>query len=246
MSQVQLDLPAPLEREEKMVKDSQGHRDPLDHLVLLVTLHLENLELQVDPANLEPQVHLDIKEILVHLVLKAPEACLVLLVALDQQAFLQQANLDQLVCQEQGDHRVLQVLKDIQVFLVRQDKKEKEVLGFRGHKVREVHQDQWALPESPVSLVLEDLANLEFLVNQVNQAHLAVMGNLDPWVHKVQKVKQVLLELECLASQVIMVPQVCLALSAQKVHKVQLVLLALLVFQVMANQVNPVQKVRGE
>lgn len=246
MSQANLDLLAPLENEEKMVKDCQGHRDPLDHLVLLVTQHLENLVLQVDQANLEPQVHMDIKEILVHLVHKAPEECLVLLVALDQQAFLQQANLDQEVCQEQWDHRVHQVLKDIQVFLVRQDKKEKGVLGFRGHQVREVKLDQWALPESLVSLVLGDLANLDFLVDQVNQAHLAMMGKQDPWVHQVQKVKRELLELEFQASQVRMVLQVCLALLAPKVHKVQLVLLVLLVFQVMANQVNLVQKVRGE
>lgn len=246
MSQDHLDLLGPLETEEKMVKDCQGHGDPLDHLVLLDTQHLENLVLQVDLANLEPQVHLDIKEILVHPVLKAPEACLVLLVALDQQGFLQQANLDQQVCQEQWDPGVSQVLKDIQVFLVHQDKKEKGVLGIRGHQVREVQRDQWVLLESLVSLVLEDLANLDFLVNQVNQAHLAMMGNPDPWVHQVQKVKRVLLELECLASQVRMVPQVCTALLAPKVNKVQLVLLVLLAFQVMANQVNLVQKVRGE
>lgn len=238
MSQAHLDLLAPLDLQEKMVKDCQDHRDPLDHLVLLVTHHLENLVLQVDLANLEPQVHLDLKEILVQLVLKAPEACLVLLVALDLQAFLQQANLEQQVFREQWDHGESQVLKDIQVFLVCQDKKEKEAMGFRGHQVREVQQEQWVLQGSLVSLVLEDQANLELLVNQVNQAHLAVMENLDQWVHQVQKVKRVLLELECLASQVTMVPQVCLALLAPKVHKAQLVLLVLLVLQVMVNQVN--------
>lgn len=141
MSPANLDLLAPLDPQEKMVKDCKGHRDLLDHLVLLVTQHLENLVLQVDPANPEPQVHLDLKETLVQLVLKAPEACLVLLVALDLQAFLQQANLDHQVFQEQWDHVERRVLKDIQVFLVCQDKKEKEDMGFRGHQVREVQQE---------------------------------------------------------------------------------------------------------
>lgn len=52
--------------------------------------------------------------------------------------------------------------------------------------------------------------------------------------------------MEWLASQVKMVPQVCLALLAPKVHKEQLVHPVLLDLQVMANQVKMVQKVKGD
>lgn len=181
MSQVQLDLLDPLDPQENMEKDCLGHRDHLDHPDLLATLHLANLALQVDLANLAPQVHLDQKETLVHLVLKVPGACLALLVAQDPKVSLPPANPDQQVFQDQLDQGESQVLKDIQVTLVHKGRKEREALVFRDLLVSPVQQVRQVLQGSPVSLALEDLAQLDLPVNQENQAHLVVMGSVDQW-----------------------------------------------------------------
>ncbi|KAB5562596.1 hypothetical protein PHYPO_G00019720 [Pangasianodon hypophthalmus] len=137
-----LDLPDPLVR---VLKDCQGLRDHLAHLDLLATQHLESQALQVDQANQVQMVHLDLKEILVHLVLRDQGVLLDLLAALGLPVYLPLANLDQLVCLDQWDQEESQVLRDIQVFLVHQDKKETEVLAFKGHQVSLVHLDQWDL-----------------------------------------------------------------------------------------------------
>lgn len=137
-----LDLPGPLAR---VLKDWKVPRDHLAHPDLLATRHLESQALQVDLENQVHMVHLELKEIPVHLVLRDQEVLLDPLAALGLPVFLLVANLDQLVCLDQWDQGGSQVLRDIQVFLVHQDLKETEVLAFKGHQVKLVQLDPWDL-----------------------------------------------------------------------------------------------------
>lgn len=145
VSQVNLDLLDLLDPLARMVKDCQDLGDHLAHLDLLATQHLESQALQVDQGNQVQMVHLDLKEILVHMVLKDQGVLLDLLVALGLPVYLPLAILDQVVCLDQWDQGESQVLRDIQVFLVHQDKKETEVLAFMGHQVKLVQLDLWDL-----------------------------------------------------------------------------------------------------
>ncbi|MCI4382974.1 hypothetical protein PGIGA_G00021010 [Pangasianodon gigas] len=213
-----LDLPDPLVR---VVKDCQGLRDHLAHLDLLATQQLESQALQVDQANQVQMVHLDLKEILVHPVLRDQGVLLDLLAALGLPVYLPRANLDQLVCLDQWDQEESQVLRDIQVFLVHQDKKETEVLAFKGHQV-----------------------------SQVRQVHLVVMGHLVLWDQLDQKATLELLELEYQVNQVKMGLQDCQVLQDLKVlreHQEHLVLLVVQVMWVQAVlRVQEVSQVRRE
>lgn len=169
-----LDLPDP---KESMVKDCQDLRDHLDLKDLLAILHLVNQALQVDQANQVHQVFLELKETLVRLVLREQGAHLDLLASLGLLAYLLLANLDQLGCLEEWDQEESQVLRDTQVCLESQGRKERGVLVFRGLRVRPEQLDLWDPQGHLASLELVNQENLDTQVSQVSQVHQVRMVN---------------------------------------------------------------------
>lgn len=232
-----LDLPDPKER---LVKESQDLRDHPDLQDLLAILHLVNQALQVDPANQAQQVILELKETLVHLVLREQGAHLDLPAALGLLAFLHLANLEQLGCLEQWDQEESKVLRDTQVCLESLGRKERGGLAFMDLRVRPAQLDLQDLQGHLASLELVNQVNLDTQVSQVSQAHLVRMVHQALKDHKDQKVRLEHPELEFQASQVKTVLQAFLVLPAPKVPREQLEHLVLPVFQVMASQVQMV------
>lgn len=166
------------------IPDQRAQPGPPD---LLATPQLASLATQVLLGNQVVMACLVRRAILAQLVPWVQEDLPVPLEAQDLLDTLLLVNLAHTVCPAAWGQGVSPDLKDIQVSLVCQDKRERRELVFMGHQVQMVQWDQWDHLVCPVNLELVSLVPLDTPGSPESQVLQVGMELQEPWVCQGQR-----------------------------------------------------------